>query len=72
MITGNLILPKTDGVEIYPGIFLIGSPTPRPDLGDNKMACLANFFGRLVVVELSIKFLPKELKSNKLLDVDLA
>jgi hypothetical protein len=72
MITGNLNLPKTDGIEIYPGIYLIGSPTARPDLGDNKMTCLANFFGNFVVVELSIRFLPKELNSNKALDADLA
>ena len=53
---GKLILPEMDGVEISPGIWLIGEPTPRPDLGKMSMACLANMNGALVVVELSLKF----------------
>lgn len=53
---GTLKLPKMDGVEIAPGIYLIGEPTPRPDLGDMAMACLANVSGALAVVQLSIKW----------------
>ena len=55
MIEGRLMIPKTDGVEISPGIFLIGEPMPRPDLGENKMACLANVNGTFCVIELSVK-----------------
>jgi hypothetical protein len=51
----ELILSKMDGVEITPGIFLIGEPTPRSDLGDMSFACLANINGMLVVVELVAK-----------------
>ena len=54
----RLELPDTDGLEIKPNLFLIGQPTPRPDLGPNKMACLADINGWLVVVELSISFKP--------------
>ena len=52
---GHLQLDNLDDYEVSPGVFLIGNPTPRPDLGDNKMACLANVNGALCVVELSIK-----------------
>ena len=52
----KLILPKMDGVEITPGIFLIGEPVPRPDLGKTALVCLANVYGMLATVELSIKF----------------
>lgn len=47
-------LPKLDGVEIQPGITLIGEPFPVQDT--NKLRCLANVAGALAVVELSIKF----------------
>ena len=60
---GELILPKMDGIEIEPGIFLIGEPTPRPDLGKTSLACLANVYGKLCTVELTIRF--KEINSNK-------
>jgi hypothetical protein len=50
----TIILPKTDGVEIKPGIFLIGNLTPRPDLGKTSFSCLANYGGMLVVVELTL------------------
>ena len=56
----QLPMPDTDGVEISPGVFLIGSPTPRPDLGDNKMVCLANVGGALCTVELAFKFKPAQ------------
>jgi hypothetical protein len=54
MITGTLDLPKMDGVEIRPGVVLIGEPTPMPDT--DKLRCLANVMGMLCLVELSIKF----------------
>ena len=54
MIIGELILPSIRGREIAPGIFAVSEPVPRPDLGDNRMACLADVYGALCVVELSI------------------
>jgi hypothetical protein len=54
MLTGSLNLPPLDGVEIRPGVILIGEPTPVPET--DKLRCLANVLGCLCVVELSIKF----------------
>jgi len=54
MITGTMDLPKMDGVEIRPGVTLIGEPAPMP--GSDKLRCLANVYGSLCVIELSIKF----------------
>lgn len=54
MVEGNLDLPKMDGTEIRPGVFLIGEPSPMP--GTDKLRCLANVAGMLCVVELGIKF----------------
>lgn len=54
MIEGSLNLPKMDGLEVKPGVILIGEPAPMP--GTDKLRCLANVFGALCVVELSIKF----------------
>jgi len=47
-------MPKLDGVEIQPGVTLIGEPSPMP--GTDKMRCLANVAGCLCLVELRIKF----------------
>ena len=57
MITGSLNLPKMDGMEVRPGVVLIGEPTPMP--GSDKLRGLANVLGCLCVVELSIKFKEK-------------
>ncbi len=57
MATGNkgrLELPKMDGLEIRPGIFLIGEPTPV--VGTDKLRCLAIGSGALCRVEWVIKF----------------
>lgn len=54
MIHGMIELPKMDGVEIRPGVTLIGEPSPVP--GTDKFRCLADVFGALVLVELSIRF----------------
>jgi len=54
MIEGTVELPKMDGMEVCPGVILIGEPTPMP--GTDKLRCLANVLGALCVVELSIKF----------------
>lgn len=51
---GSMSIPKMDGQEIAPGIFLIGEPTPIT--GTNKLRCLANVYGSLGVVELKITF----------------
>lgn len=58
MVTGTMELPKMDGVEIRPGVVLIGEPTPQP--GTDKLRCLANVSGMLCLVELSIKFKTKD------------
>jgi len=55
---GIAILPKMDGHEIRPGVILIGEPSPQP--GTDKLRCLANVYGSLCLVELSIKFPNKE------------
>lgn len=54
MILGEMALSKMDGLEVKPGITLIGEPYPIP--GTSKLQCLANVFGMLAIVELSIKF----------------
>ncbi len=53
-MTGTMKLPTMDGAEISPGVFLIGEPTPVPDT--NKLRCLADVNGALVIVELALKF----------------
>jgi len=47
-------LSKLDGTEVTPGVFIIGEPTPIP--GTNTMVALANVYGCLCKVELSITF----------------
>ena len=54
MIEGRMQLPDMDGLEIRPGVTLIGEPSPVE--GSDKLRCLANVAGCLAVVELSIKF----------------
>lgn len=54
MSKGVAYLPKMDGMEVKPGVTLIGEPTPVA--GTNKLRALANVCGCLAVVELSIKF----------------
>ena len=51
----TLTLSKLDGKEVSPGIYLIGEPTPIP--GTDKLRCLANADGALVLVELKLRFL---------------
>ena len=58
MICGEIKMPKMDGVEIVPGIFLIGEPAPIP--GSPKLRCLANVGGALAIVELVLKFSKQE------------
>ena len=53
-ILGEMKLPKMDGMEIHPGIFLIGEPSPLS--GTDKLRGLANVHGSLCVIELGIKF----------------
>lgn len=54
MIEGTVQLPKMDGLEVKPGVILIGEPTPVP--GTDKLRCLANCFGAFCLIELSISF----------------
>lgn len=51
---GHIKLPKMEGAEIAPGIFLIGEPKPVPN--SMLMQCLANVHGALCVIELKLKF----------------
>lgn len=53
-LVGSVELPKMDGKEIAPGIWLMGEPSPVP--GTNTLRCLANFYGALAIVELSVRF----------------
>lgn len=59
-IEGRLVLPKMAGTEVSPGVCLIEEPRPCPDLGPNKMTCLADVRGYLCIVELSVRFLPPD------------
>jgi len=54
MIEFTVVLPSMNGVEVSPGVELIGEPSIIE--GTNKMVCLANVRGCLVKVELSVKF----------------
>lgn len=47
-------LPKLNGLEVSPGIVLIGEPTPIA--GSNLMRCLADVGGALCLIEISLKF----------------
>jgi len=58
MILGKLDLPKMDGQEVRPGIVLIGEPTPQ--VGTDKLRCLANVHGMLCLVELKLSFKENE------------
>jgi hypothetical protein len=51
---GHVQLPKLDGVEVSPGVWLIGEPTPVP--GTDKLRCLANVGNGLALVELRLRF----------------
>ncbi len=53
-ILGQIQLPEMDGLEIKPGIILIGEPIPIE--GSTKLRCLAKVFGCLAIIEFSIKF----------------
>lgn len=46
-------LPKMDGLEVRPGVRLIGEPTPMP--GTNLMRCLANVDGQLCLIEIRVR-----------------
>lgn len=64
-MTGIANIPNLAGYEIRPGVTLIGEPTAVP--GSNKLRCLANAFGALVLVELKINFVaPESTKEGKL------
>lgn len=56
MIRGNLNLPKMNGLEVSPGIFLIGEPSPVE--GSTSLRCLADVNGALALVELKLRFGP--------------
>jgi len=47
-------LNKLDGLEVHPGITIIGKGMPIP--GTNLMRCLANIDGQLGLIEVKITF----------------
>lgn len=53
-IEGELILPKLDGIEIRPGVVILGEPVPIP--GTDKLRALTNVVGCLCLIELKITF----------------
>lgn len=55
-LAGQLTLPQCDGVEVSPGMFLIGEPSLRED---GELVCLANVHGALVVVSLRVRLKPE-------------
>lgn len=54
MFADYLKLPKMDGAEIAPRVFLIGEPSPIP--GTAKLRALADVRGELCLIELALKF----------------
>lgn len=59
---GALTLPKLDGREVSPGVWLIGEPSPVA--GTDKMRCLANVGGALALVELRLRFLTPNVRAE--------
>ena len=53
---GEITLPKMEDIEVSPGVYLIGEPSPVE--GTSMLRCLANYHGTLAIVELSVKFTP--------------
>lgn len=51
---GTVHLPSMDGLEVSPGIYLIGEPTPIS--GTDTLRALATVGGALCLIELRIKF----------------
>jgi hypothetical protein len=52
----TMTMPKMDGHEVSPGIYVIGEPTPIP--GSNKLTALVNYHGALALAELVMRFGP--------------
>lgn len=56
-------LPKLNGYEVTPGIYLMGEPTPVEG-SDNLFRCLANYHGALALIQIKVTFaLDKVLKA---------
>lgn len=51
---GKMTLPKMDGVEVSPGVWLIGEPAPIP--GTDKLRALAQIGDALGLIELRLRF----------------
>lgn len=51
-VIAELKLPKLDGFEISPGVFLVGEPTPI----DGELRCMANVGGALCLVSLKVRW----------------
>lgn len=54
MISGTMTLPSLKGMEVRPGVFLLGEPFPIP--GTDKLQALANVGGVLCLIQLRITF----------------
>lgn len=55
-----LTMPKMIGKEISPDVWVLTEPVLRPDLGDNKFVCLADYHGALALIEVSLRINRKE------------
>jgi hypothetical protein len=51
-ITFDVPIPKMDGREVSPGVFIIGEPTY---IGAGKFTALADMHGALVLIELVVR-----------------
>ena len=54
MIIGEVQIPKLDGKEVSPGVFIVGEPPRVP--GTNKLIALAEVQGCLCKIELALRF----------------
>jgi hypothetical protein len=62
IVTADFNFPKLDGMEVQPGITLMGEPTWH----ENEWRCLANVCGYLAVIVLNIKVVGKnEIEQSK-------
>jgi hypothetical protein len=52
---GEIRLPEMDGYEIRPGVFIVGEPCLHTS---GMLRALANVYGQLAVVELSMRPAP--------------
>ena len=54
-MTPHAALPKWDGREIKPGVFLMGEPIPQPEVGKGEYRSLARVDGVVCMIRFEIK-----------------